>query len=52
MLNHLSALLFGNLINMPEKGQQGVQIEQLEDALAVLVDALDDDLVNLCIALT
>ena len=51
MLNDLGALLFGDLVDVPEEGQQRVEIEKLEDAFAVLVDTLDYDLVDLGVAL-
>ena len=50
MLNDLGAFLFGNFVDVPEKGEKRVEVEELEDALAVLIDAFDDDLVDLGVA--
>ena len=51
VLDDLSAFFLCNLVYVPQKSQQRVQVKELEDALTVLIDALEDDLVDLCVAL-
>ena len=51
VLDDLSAFFLRNLVYVPQKRQQRVKIEELEYALTVLINALEDDLVDLCVAL-
>ena len=51
VLNHLGTFLFGYLVDMPEEGKKGIEVKKLQDAFTVLIDALDDNLVDLGVAL-
>ena len=51
VLDDLSAFFLRNLVYVPQKRQQRVKVEELEYALTVLINALEDDLVDLCVAL-
>ena len=51
VLNHLGTFLFRNLVDMPEEGKKRIKVKKLQNAFTVLIDALDDNLVDLGVAL-
>ena len=51
VLDDLSAFFLRNLVYVPQKRQQRVKVKEPEYALTVLINALEDDLVDLCVAL-
>ena len=51
VLNHLGTFFFRNLVDMPEEGKKRIKVKKLQNAFTVLIDALDDNLVDLRVAL-
>ena len=51
MLDNLGSFFFSDLINMPDKCKERIEVEKLQNAFTVLVDAFENNLVYLSVAL-
>lgn len=51
VLNNLGSFLLRNFVDLLKEDDQAVEVKKLKHAFRVLVDALDEHLVHLCVAL-